>query len=169
MSARVRLSNSNEIVPLHQKNGYYYAWLSTPNYPGDFKTPFVKNYIIDASGLSGLNSTRINVYMTELLVSGEYIKIADANMTGAKRPNKTVGWHLGTTHATTTSNYMEIQVNIDDPHSHHLRMKDFLNNYGFNISIEVVESELNVSQSMCTLQKCSFAGTCRTFLGDHRL
>lgn len=139
--------------------------IHTPNFPGPFTVPIKCRWVIDASDVPFTNNS-IVVYLTQLyvykgLTFTEYAYYeSEITHYGATVIKKiTEGNVLEYRWFKTSRPFLVIEFELDRLEGNHIRvLHDLLNVYGFNITYEM--TEIDVNPESCTVRDCSFLGNC---------
>ncbi|KAK0089359.1 hypothetical protein PV325_007704 [Microctonus aethiopoides] len=139
--------------------------IHTPNFPGPFTVPIKCRWVIDASDVPFTNNS-IVVYLTQLyvykgLTFTEYAYYeSELTHYGATVIKKiTEGNVLEYRWFKTSRPFLVIEFELDRLEGNHIRvLHDLLNVYGFNITYEMTETDVNPES--CTIRDCSFLGNC---------
>ncbi|XP_012282702.1 uncharacterized protein LOC105700951 [Orussus abietinus] len=139
--------------------------ISTPNFPGVFQVPIRCQWIIDASEWPSRKSA-IVVYLTQMyshkgLTFTEYAYYESDSMKigGTMIQRITEGNVFEFRWIRTFSPYLVIDFVLDRLEGNHVRvLHDLLDVYGFNVTYEMTEQEVNAKS--CSLKECSYTGNC---------
>ncbi|CAG7832314.1 unnamed protein product [Allacma fusca] len=145
-----------------------YGIIQTPNFPNKFDTPIVCKWIIDSTEVDWPTFPNqrkaINVYLTQMNLK-ENLTFVEYNNYSLDWPAQSVRHELTPKTRTrvfrTTNRYLGIEFELTTPYQSHFRTREyFLNEYGFNITYEIVPEAVPQRNDSCSFSVCSFAGKC---------
>ncbi|XP_066581227.1 uncharacterized protein [Prorops nasuta] len=139
--------------------------ISTPNFPDPFPVPIKCQWVIDVSDFPTTNGT-IVVYLTQLYVY-KGLRFTEY----AYYESDTMNYGVNLLQEVTEGNVFEhkwlrtfrpflvLEFELERLEGNHVRvLDDLLDVYGFNITYEMTEN--NVNPKSCSVKDCSFAGNC---------
>lgn len=139
--------------------------IQTPNFPRAFTVPINCRWIIDASEIPSTNGS-IVIYLTQLFVytglrfiEYAYYESETSNFgeTLLKEINEANVFQFRW--LKTYMPFLVIDFHLERLEGHHVRVLDnLLDVYGFNITYEMTEDQVNPNS--CTVKDCSFSGNC---------
>ena len=154
---------SDSVVVLRGPHGV----IQTPNFPRKFDTPINCKWIIDSTEvdlmLAPNQRKSIIVYFTQMNLKENLKFVEYDNYSSEWQTTESVVHYpdLRKTRIWQTSNrYLGIEFSSSTPYQSHLRTRDyFLDEYGFNITYEIVPEHVQRNDT-CSFPACHFAGKC---------